>query len=109
MATYLSLPDGLPSHKDGFKPDTGVEHQTHAIAQHWLTQFEVAATSNDADLFAGLFVKNGFWRDIIAFTNDYRSIRTNNIAEAAKASLLSTILFISCRSLLMIVSTRRAL
>ncbi|KAG7530601.1 hypothetical protein FFLO_04903 [Filobasidium floriforme] len=85
MATYLNLPNDLPCHKQGFQPDAGVEHQVHSIAQHWLTQFEIAATTNNADLFAGLFVKNGFWRDIIAFTNDYRSIRTSNISEAAKA------------------------
>jgi hypothetical protein len=86
MATYLNLPNDLPCHKQGFQPDAGVEHQVHSIAQHWLTQFEIAATTNNADLFAGLFVKNGFWRDIIAFTNDYRSIRTSNISEAAKVS-----------------------
>jgi len=93
MATYVStampLPDGLPCDKQGFSPEPDVEHRVHTIAQHWLTRFEIAATNNDAELFASLFVKNGFWRDIIAFTNDYRSIRTGNIAEAAKVSIRS--------------------
>jgi hypothetical protein len=92
MATYVStampLPDGLPCDKQGFKPQADVEHQVQTIAQHWLTRFEVAATQNDARLFASLFVENGFWRDIIAFTNDYRSIRTGNIEEAAKVSMV---------------------
>lgn len=83
MATYLTLPSDLPSHADGFKPDDTVEHQTIAIAQHWLSTFEHAALNGDGDAFAKLFAKNGFWRDVIAFTNDYRSIRTANIAKAA--------------------------
>ena len=90
MATYLTtpLPADLPSHSQGFEPAQGIDHQVQAIAQHWLSQFEIAATTHDGDLFASLFVKNGFWRDIIAFTNDYRSIRTGNIGNAATASTL---------------------
>jgi hypothetical protein len=87
MATYLTLPSDLPSHAEGFKPDDSVEHQVLAIAQHFLSQFEHAAQNHDGELFASLFAKNGFWRDIIAFTNDYRSIRTANIAKAANVSL----------------------
>ena len=87
MATYLTtpLPADLPAHGQGFKPDTSVDHQVRTVAQHWLSQFEVAAATADGDLFASLFVANGFWRDILAFTNDYRSIRTANIAPAASA------------------------
>ncbi|WVR05558.1 hypothetical protein IAU60_002577 [Kwoniella sp. DSM 27419] len=85
MATYLTLPSDLPSHEKGFKPGEDVHHQVHTIAQHWLSQVERAAVTNDHELFASLFVKNGFWRDILAFTNDYRSIRSGNIAKAAKA------------------------
>lgn len=89
MATYLTtpaLPSSLPSHKLGFQPEEGIDHQIQSIAQHWLTQFELAASANDGDLFQSLFVKNGFWRDVMAFTNDYRAIRTSNIAAAAKVS-----------------------
>lgn len=86
MATYLTLPADLPNHEQGFKPDEDVHHQIHTIAQHWLSQVEIASVTNDGDLFASLFVKNGFWRDILAFTNDYRSIRSGNIAKAAKVS-----------------------
>lgn len=88
MATYLTtpMPNSLPSHKLGFQPEEGIEHQVHSIAQHWLTQFELATSTNDGDLFQSLFVKNGFWRDVMAFTNDYRAIRTSNIAAAAKVS-----------------------
>lgn len=85
MATYLTTPapPDLPSHSQGFEPAQDVNHQVQSIAQHWLSRFEIAAVTHDGDLFASLFLKDGFWRDIIAFTNDYRSIRTANIANAA--------------------------
>lgn len=91
MATYLTtpLPNSLPSHKLGFQPEEGIDHQIQSIAQHWLTQFELATSANDGALFQSLFVKNGFWRDVMAFTNDYRAIRTSNIAAAAKVSQIS--------------------
>ena len=84
MATYLTMPSDLPSHAEGFKPDDTIDHQVLSIAQHWLSQFEHAAMNADGDLFASLFAQNGFWRDIIAFTNDYRSNRSANVAKAAK-------------------------
>jgi hypothetical protein len=91
MATYLTtpLPNSLPSHKLGFQPEEGIDHQVQSIAQHWLTQFELATSANDGALFQSLFVKNGFWRDVMAFTNDYRAIRTSNIAAAANVSPVS--------------------
>jgi hypothetical protein len=117
MATYLTtpVPEELPCHATGFKPTEDVDHQIQSIAQHWLSRFELAASTNDGDLFASLFVEEGFWRDIIgklalvvrllarssdslvlillprfpltAFTNDYRSIRTGNISAAAKVAI----------------------
>ena len=90
MATYLTtpMPSDLPSHAQGFEPAKDIDHQVHSIAQHWLSQFEIAAETNDGERFASLFVDNGFWRDILAFTNDYRSIRTANVAKAATVSYL---------------------
>lgn len=87
MATYLTtpLPADLPAHGQGFRPDDSIEHQVHSIAQHWLSQFELACATSNGELFASLFSHNSFWRDILAFTNDYRSIRTANIAAAANA------------------------
>lgn len=76
-------PSDLPSHAQGYKPPADVEHDVNAITQQWLSTFNKAASTGDGDLFQSLFVKNGYWRDILAFTNDYRSIRTVNIAKAA--------------------------
>ncbi len=88
MATYLTtpLPADLPSHTQGFEPSRDIDHQIENIAQHWLSQVELATATGNGQLFASLFVKNGFWRDILAFTNDYRSIRSANIANAATVS-----------------------
>ena len=76
-------PSDLPSHAQGYQPPADVEHDVNAITQQWLSTFSKAASTGDGDLFQSLFVKNGYWRDILAFTNDYRSIRTVNIAKAA--------------------------
>lgn len=105
-------PTTLPTHELlGFKPDESVATQVNQIAQSWLTDFEVASKSNDAAAFADLFAEDSFWRelrllpsfagtrrelrltlfflrpgDIIAFTNDYRTLRGANILQAAKVS-----------------------
>lgn len=86
MATLITLPTTLPTHELGFAPAADAEHQVQAVAQAWLTQLEVASTTRDGQAFANLFVQetDGFWRDILAFTNDYRTIRgTEKIAQAA--------------------------
>lgn len=81
----MPLPSDLPSHSTGFLPHTDVDHQVHSIAQWWLSQFAKAAGDSDGQLFASLFIEDGFWRDVLAFTSDLRSIRTANIAKAADA------------------------
>jgi hypothetical protein len=79
-------PADLPSHSQGYQPPSDVNHDVDAIAQEWLSTFSKAAATGDGRLFQSLFVKNGYWRDILAFTNDYRSIRTVNVAKAASVS-----------------------
>jgi hypothetical protein len=79
-------PADLPSHSQGYQPPSDVDHDINAIAQEWLSTFSKAAATGDGRLFQSLFVKNGYWRDILAFTNDYRSIRTVNVAKAASVS-----------------------
>lgn len=89
MVNTLSYPHptDLPSHSQGFKPEEKDHHDPLAISQEWLSTFAEAATSGDGELFQSLFVTNGYWRDILAFTNDYRSIRTANVGKAASVSL----------------------
>ena len=87
MAITLPLPQptDLPSHGAGYQPPKpDAEYDSAAIATEWLQAFAQAAKSGDGQLFQSLFVKNGYWRDVLAFTNDFRSVRTINIANAAR-------------------------
>jgi hypothetical protein len=86
MATLSPSPRplSLPTHELlGYKPDVHVEQNIQEIAQTWLTRFELACTTHNADVFLDLFTPDGIWRDIIAFTNDLRSISADNIKQAA--------------------------
>lgn len=66
-------PTTLPTHELlGFKPDDSISHQVQAIAQAFLTDFEVASKTNDAAAFADLFAEDSFWRELLisAFAKD---------------------------------------
>jgi hypothetical protein len=81
-------PMALPTHDLlGYKPDVTIEHQVHEIAQKWLTNFELACTTHDANEFLDLFTTDGIWRDVIAFTNDLRSIPAVDIKQAASVRI----------------------
>ncbi|KAK7207658.1 hypothetical protein BZA70DRAFT_271873 [Myxozyma melibiosi] len=82
--TKVAPPTALP--KDEF-PKTLSSDEVYSIAETWLASFNSAVTTADATAFAGLFADCGIWRDIIAFTNDYRSIQKANILSAAAARL----------------------
>lgn len=47
---------------------------TITISQCWLSAFAAALSSQDADAAANLFFPDGWLRDILAFTWDYRSL-----------------------------------
>ena len=81
LSTAPPLPTDLPTHKAGFAPPADVNPLV--VAQRWLSAVERAAITGDGELFADQFATDGFWRDILAFTNDFRAIRTVNIAPAA--------------------------
>ncbi|KAM0747991.1 hypothetical protein T439DRAFT_328648 [Meredithblackwellia eburnea MCA 4105] len=87
MPVALPPPTTLPTHEVlGVTPNLAdVEPQVQTIASQWLSSFAVAAQKGDGAAFASLFAQDGFWRDILAFTNDYRTIRTPSIAQAATA------------------------
>ncbi|KAI5476099.1 monooxygenase [Pseudohyphozyma bogoriensis] len=59
-----------------------------AVGSTFLTAFNDACSNLDASAFAGLFLNGeGWWRDIMAFTNDYRTLRSHHILQAAKDRL----------------------
>ncbi|KAK7207672.1 hypothetical protein BZA70DRAFT_271905 [Myxozyma melibiosi] len=57
------------------------------IGQEWVAAFDKAITTADAVAFDNLFCEEGFWRDLVAFTNDYRGIAKPNIFQAASDTL----------------------
>ncbi|KAK9233740.1 hypothetical protein V1525DRAFT_441687 [Lipomyces kononenkoae] len=52
--------------------------EVHLIAQAW-----VAASASNTVAFGSLFAQDGFWRDMIAFTNDFHTIAKGFIRQAA--------------------------
>jgi putative flavoprotein involved in K+ transport len=54
----------------------------------WLEQFEEALTSGDVDAAAALFTEDSFWRDLIAFTWNIKTVEGRaGIAEMLRATL----------------------
>src|SRR5689334_1115705 len=59
-----------------------------AETQRWLESFEAALSAQDAAAAAALFLDDGFWRDILAFT---WTIRTMSGRPAIEATLRETL------------------
>lgn len=81
-------PKSLPTHELGFAPPPDAAHEVTQIAQKFLGSLEYACRSADAQAFTDLFLDEGFWRDIIAFTSDWRTIQAVNILQAADVRAL---------------------
>ena len=58
-------------------------------AQRWLVSFEAALSARDAAAAAGLFLDDGLWRDVLAFTWDIRTMAGRPAIEAALRATLS--------------------
>ena len=59
-----------------------------AEAQRWLESFEAALQAQDAAAAAGLFLDDGLWRDVLAFT---WTIQTMSGRPAIEATLRETL------------------
>ncbi|CCH42836.1 putative dimethylaniline monooxygenase [Wickerhamomyces ciferrii] len=79
VTTYVEKvrPTALPN-------GTAIKKAPLEVASSWIAKFQDAAKTADPERFDDLISTQGFWRDIIAFTNDYRSIAKPNILQAAK-------------------------
>ncbi|EIW83472.1 FAD/NAD(P)-binding domain-containing protein [Coniophora puteana RWD-64-598 SS2] len=54
--------------------DPGDGVSASSIAQAWLNQFTTAlASSSPSDAVANLFIEDGFWKDVLALTWDFRT------------------------------------
>ncbi|KAK9366199.1 hypothetical protein V1509DRAFT_630440 [Lipomyces kononenkoae] len=83
VAEYVSTSDAaLP--KDLFTAkELDDKAVVFSIAQTWVRAFSEAVATADATFFDSLFCDFAYWRDLIAFTNDYRAIAKPNIFQAA--------------------------
>ena len=60
-----------------------------AEAQRWLENFEAALSAQDAAVAAGLFLDDGFWRDVLAFTWTIRTMAGRPAIETALRETLA--------------------
>jgi putative flavoprotein involved in K+ transport len=60
-----------------------------AEAQRWLESFEAAVSAQDAAAAAALFLDDGLWRDILAFTWTIRTMSGRPAIEATLREMLS--------------------
>lgn len=60
------------------------------ICQDFVARFRHAVETANAEEFDGLFVNSGYWRDLVSFTNDFRSFTKVNILQAATDRLAIT-------------------
>ncbi|KAK9350078.1 hypothetical protein V1523DRAFT_429419 [Lipomyces doorenjongii] len=82
MVSYFTTPAPAALPRDKIKPNI-TETEINLIAQNWVQGFNNAVSVADATAFDNLIAEDGFWRDVIAFTNDFRSITKANIRQAA--------------------------
>ena len=45
-----------------------------ATAERWFHDFEAALTAGDVDGAAGLFLEESFWRDLVSFTWNLKTV-----------------------------------
>ena len=60
-----------------------------AEAQRWLESFEAALSARDAAAAAGLFLDDGLWRDVLAFTWNIQTMAGRPAIEATLRETLS--------------------
>ena len=67
-------------------PDVAAE-----VFDEWLTRFGAALESRNATMVADHFLEDGYWRDILAFTWDYRTFAGRSAIEKAISSRLEAV------------------
>jgi cation diffusion facilitator CzcD-associated flavoprotein CzcO len=61
------------------------------VFDEWLARFGAALESRNATLVADHFLEDGYWRDILAFTWDYRTFAGRSAIEKAMGSRLDAV------------------
>ena len=65
-----------------------IDVNAEAVTRDWLAQFDAALTQRNVDAATGLFLKDGHWRDLLAFS---WHIETMTGVEAIAGTLRDTI------------------
>ncbi|KAK9234094.1 hypothetical protein V1525DRAFT_414160 [Lipomyces kononenkoae] len=86
MVSYFTTPEPTVLPRDDIKPEIA-EGEVNLIAKAWVEDFNNAVSTSNAATFDGLFAQDSFWRDVITFTNDFRTIAKGNIRQAANDRL----------------------
>jgi putative flavoprotein involved in K+ transport len=59
-----------------------------AVASRWLAEFAAALEQRDPDVIGALFLPDGWWRDLLAFTWDLRTFHGAGVVAGALAEML---------------------
>ena len=70
---------------------TAAPQDLEQIADTWLKNWATAVERRDAIAASDLFAKDGFWRDLLAFTWDVRTFRGTALIEAAFEAYAGTV------------------
>lgn len=62
-----------------------------SLVEHWLGAFNTALGAGDATSAAAMFIEDGHWRDLVAFTWDIQSMSGQSEIEAVLATTLSEV------------------
>lgn len=78
-----------PTYVENVRPNTlpsgaALKKDPIEVASAWIAKFQDAAKTSDHEKFDYLISTQGFWRDVISFTNDFRSVAKPNIHQAAR-------------------------
>lgn len=86
VAQFFSVVEAtLPPNR--FAPKEQTQENITKLAEEFVQKFSKAVESANAEDFDALIVDGGYWRDLVAFTNDYRTISKPNVLQAAKDRL----------------------
>jgi putative flavoprotein involved in K+ transport len=68
--------------------ETSVATDAQAKAQRWFRDFEAALTAGDVDGVAGLFLEDSYWRDLVSFTWNLKTVEgPAEVADLVKATV----------------------
>lgn len=78
---YATVEATLPPNR--FSEKETQPQNMEAISKEFIAKFKHAVETSNAQEFADLISEGGYWRDLLAFTNDFRAITKENVLQAA--------------------------